>query len=327
MDIQDIKKEYDKRVVNYGKLETEVTFVLEQKMSAAGIHVHQVTGRIKEFESVIQKANRMETEEPFKDIEDICGIRVICLFLSDLQRIGGIIESSFKILKKDDKIYSQPDAFGYLSVHYVGTLPKSFTGPRYDELKEIRFEIQVRTIAMHAWATISHYLDYKSTLAIPSRLRKDFNALSAMFYVADTHFEMFFKSSEEDKKIAEGKISTPELEMEELNYNTLTAYLSLKYPNRSHVRKAEGLSELIEEMQMCGYKTIKQLDEALDRSEKAFETFEKDTKGKEDEDKRFWDLALVRISLTIVNEDYLKKKLPAGEQREARRKYRRLVQQ
>lgn len=327
MDAEKLKAEFEGKKEKYLKLKDEVVFTLQKELSKEGIPFHEITGRVKEFGSFLNKIDRLDSKKPFEDIVDICGVRVICLFLGDLKRICNIIESHFKIKQKDDKVFSESDAFGYLSVHYVGIFPEAFTGPRYDELKGYQFEVQVRTIAMHAWATVSHYIDYKSPLAIPSDLRKDFNALSAMFYVADTHFEKFFRSSEEAKLVAEKKANTPQMEEEEINYNTLRAYLSLKYPNRSHVGKAEGLSELIEEMQMCGYKTIKQLDEALDRSEKAFETFEKDTKRKGDEDKRFWDLALVRISLTIVNEDYLKKKLPEGGQREARKKYRRLIKQ
>jgi len=324
MELDGMREEYDRRLESYEKLETEVKYVLEHKMFRDRIPYHQVTGRIKEFDSFIQKANVMETSEPFEDIEDICGVRVICLFLSDLNRIGKIIESNFNILKKDDKIYSEPDAFGYLSVHYIGSLPEIFKGPRYDDLKKFKFEIQLRTIAMHAWATISHYLDYKSTLAIPSHLRKDFNALSAMFYVADEHFEMFFKSSEEDKRITEGKISTPELEMEEINYNTLEAYLISTYQDRKHNDKSKDISGLVEELSRSGYKTIKQLDEILNRSKKAFETFEKEH-SEGGEIKRFWDIAVVRISLGIADERFLQNSKFEEEEREKRRKYRHLV--
>jgi len=57
-----------------------------------------------------------------------------------------------------------------------------------EEIKKIPFEIQVRTIAQDAWAAISHYLDYKKKSVIPDQLKRDFHALSGLFYVADTHF-------------------------------------------------------------------------------------------------------------------------------------------
>lgn len=43
---------------------------------------------------------------------------------------------------------------------------------------------------LNAWASISHYLGYKKESDIPAELRRDFNALSGLFYVADTHFAM-----------------------------------------------------------------------------------------------------------------------------------------
>lgn len=324
MEMGKIRAEYDKRIKSYEKLENEVKFILEQKMSAEGIAYHQITSRVKGFDSLVQKASRMETSKPFEDMEDICGIRVICLFLSDLQRIGEIIESSFYIQKKDDKIYSEPDAFGYLSVHYIGNIPESFTGPRYDEIKGLKFEIQLRTIAMHAWSTISHYLVYKSQLAIPSHLRKDFNALSAMFYVADTHFEMFFKASEEAKKIAVEKASTPKLGMEEIDYNTLEAYLLTKYKGRESSDQ-QVMSELIEELQKSGYKTIKQLDEVVKRAEKAFEVYEIEDPPFGKKGNRYSTVGVVRVSLCIADENYLQTIDMPEERREVRRKYRHLV--
>jgi ppGpp synthetase/RelA/SpoT-type nucleotidyltranferase len=72
-------------------------------------------------------------------------------------------------------------------------LPDNYTGPRYEDLKGLKAEIQIRTIAMDAWSNVSHYLEYKTPEAAPSSLRKDFYALSALFYLADTHFELFFQ--------------------------------------------------------------------------------------------------------------------------------------
>lgn len=302
MEFKEIKDKYEKLSPLCENLKEEITYILQIAMGKEGIPYQQIVGRVKALDSFVEKASRLESHEPFKDIKDICGVRVICLFLSDLQRIGNIIESNFEVLEKDDKIYSQPDAFGYLSVHYIGKLLSTFSGPRYDGLKGLIFEIQVRTIAMHAWASISHYLDYKTNSAIPSDLRKDFNALSAMFYVADMHFELFFNSSEKDKKMAEGKASRLEIGGEEINLNTLIAYLKMKYKEREH-SKPKNVSELAEELQISGYRTISQLDEAIRKGEKAFFLYEE----KETETGfKFTDVGFVRGALFMVDEDYHK---------------------
>jgi len=330
MDIESLRSEYEKRTDKYERLKDEVTFILKNELEAQKIPVHQITSRVKPFDSFVDKARRQESDAPFETILDICGIRVVCLFLSDLQRIGEIIETQFAIHAKDNKIYSKPDAFGYLSVHYVGSLPTTVSGPRYDELKELKFEIQLRTIAMHSWATISHYLDYKSPLAIPSHLRKDFNALSALFYVADTHFEIFFRSSQQAKEAAEQKAeSLPEIGKEEINLDTLAAYLVKKYPDRAHP-DPKTVSKLVEELQSVGYTRIEQLDVALQRSARAFEAYEKDyppgDRKRRGRVGRFADVGLVRISLTIADPAYrdFRKDIP-DEFRKEYEEYRHLL--
>lgn len=295
-----LSEEYLARREAYEKLGTEVKYILEEKIKSEGIAYHEITSRVKEFDSFRRKVESKESKSPFEDITDICGVRVICLFLSDVEKISETIETNFKIESKDDRIYSEPDAFGYLSVHYVGSLPDTFVGPRYDRLKDLKFEIQLRTIAMHAWATISHYLDYKTPLAIPSQLRKDFNALSAMFYVADTHFEMFFGLSEKTRKDAQDSASELGSREEEINLDTLKAYLERKYPERSRA-EADSLSQLIEELARAGYVTTAQLDEALLKSEKAFEAYERDTRKAMS---RFLDIGVVRVSLEILDEKF-----------------------
>ncbi len=150
---------------------------------------------------------------------------------------------------------------------------------------------------MHAWSTISHYLDYKSPHAIPSHLRKDFNALSALFYVADSHFELFFRSSQEAKKIAEEKAQNfTKIGEEEINLDTLTAYLHNKYPDREHAN-ASKVSELVESLVAKGYTYISQLESVLKRSESNLKEYEKNKP-----DIHLWDIGAVRISLFTLRE-------------------------
>lgn len=324
MDIESLRQEYDGRKPKYERLKEETMFILEQELQAQHIPYQQVVGRIKPFDSLIDKARRQESDEPFKTVSDVCGVRVICLFISDLLKIEQIVEAKFAVHEKDDKILTKAEeAFGYLSVHYIGSLPPSFRGPRYDDLKELRFEIQLRTIAMHAWATISHYLDYKSPSAVPSALRKDFNALSALFYMADTHFELFFRSSQQAREDAEQK-GMAAIAKEEINLDTLSAYLRKKYPERK-ATDSLGISSLVEELQAAGYRQIRALDTALRRSAAALEAYEKDVRPRTAS--KYADLGAVRISLSILDESYLKVRRPPVPQpfEERYRKYRHLL--
>jgi putative GTP pyrophosphokinase len=304
----DLRKQYEQIVSKLNNLKDEVIYILKKEIESHNIPIHMIDGRIKEYNSLIAKAKRQDIQNPLEDIDDICGIRIICLFLSDLTRIGDIIDKSLEVLRKDDKLTSKSeDQFGYMSIHYVCKVPGSYVGPRYDDIKKFCFEIQIRTIAMHAWDTISHYLDYKSPQTIPSDIRKDFYALSGLFYLADSHFELFFRSSQEFKKQAEERIEKGgDLRQEELNLDTLKAFLKKKYPDRENV-PSRNVSILVEELVANGYNTLEQLNSDLEKAAKAFEYYEKHfppfirggKKGK------FADVGVVRYSLSLVNDAYL----------------------
>jgi ppGpp synthetase/RelA/SpoT-type nucleotidyltranferase len=214
----EIKAEFERQHRAYSALEEEAKFVLQRALRQKKIKTHSIPTRVKELTSFLDKVKRKDAKEPFEDIRDIVGLRVICLFLSDIPRIGEVIRESFNVLSEDDKIEGvEISSFGYLSLHFNAEMRKEYKGPRYDAVAGMPFEIQVRTILMEAWANVSHYLDYKSDVDVPTALRRDFYALSGLFYVADSHFELFFKSSKDSSKqmSALASESKPDLVLQE----------------------------------------------------------------------------------------------------------------
>jgi hypothetical protein len=113
---------------------------------------------------------------------------------------------------------------------------------------------------MDAWAATSHYLDYKSEQDVPNNLRKDFYALSGLFYVADQHFEMFFRSRLESKKAIAKELKGPATKVQlELNLDTLQEYLKSRFPDRKSA-DAISLSELLQELKSLGYANVEEVD-------------------------------------------------------------------
>ena len=150
---------------------------------------HSFIHRIKPFDSFVEKIRRKDAKEPFQEIMDVVGLRIVCLFHSNVKDIGTIVEKNFEVIEKDDKIDGvDVNIFGYMSLHYKAKLKDVQSD--YKDFKDIPFEIQIRTIAKDAWASISRYLDYKNENKLPLHLKRDFHALSGLFYVADTHFEI-----------------------------------------------------------------------------------------------------------------------------------------
>ena len=181
-EIESFSKRYSDRLPEFKFLRDEAKSYLKKAIIKSKLKVHSIIGRIKGFDSCVDKIMNKKTENPFDSIKDFVGLRVVCLFLSDLDRVEKVINETFEVLDRKDKTNGkEKDVFGYMGTHYIVRLKmKKETNP-------MPFEIQVRTIAQDAWASVSHHLDYK-TNSIPEEFKKDFHALSGLFYVADTHF-------------------------------------------------------------------------------------------------------------------------------------------
>jgi putative GTP pyrophosphokinase len=305
--------EYTHRGQLFGRLAAEVEFALEATANREGIKTHSVTSRVKELQSLIEKCRDKEIDDPFTEVDDLVGIRVVVLFLSDLPLLDEVIRNTFDVHKSDDKVLgSDPASFGYMSVHYIATLRDEHAGPRYDDLKSLRFEIQARTIGMDAWANVSHYLDYKGESSVPDELKKDFFALSGLFYVADQHFEIFASRARESRERAGEELQSDSASTLEINLDTMEAFLARRYSDRVHSDRG-SVSELVEEVVQAGYKTLGALERALDDIEPRFLSAEAaHPPGAVDEEpdpdgppRRFTDVGIVRGSLRILG------KLPA----------------
>lgn len=250
MSQDELDKEYQAKVPLWGRLEEEAKFILDGALRAQGIKVHSLISRTKGLQSIREKAVRKNVENPLESLEDLVGARVVCLLRADMAKIAQLIGKQFLVVSEDNKIDgSSVEAFGYQSIHFIVELLPSCAGPRYQNLHGIKFEVQVRTLAMDAWAALSHYLDYQSESDVPKDLRKDFFALSGLFYVADTHFELFYRERQKSKDSANKLIAEMPAVGQELNLDTLTAYLHNRYQDRVHAPPAsisEVLSELIE---------------------------------------------------------------------------------
>jgi putative GTP pyrophosphokinase len=186
-----LRARYDSKIADFESLVEAVRFILQKEINRNKIKIHSLPHRIKTFDSFLDKIRRKNITEPFQEIHDLVGLRIVCLFHTDLEILGDIIRKEFDIFEEDNKVdNSELDIFGYMSLHYKAKLKVESGSQGLNSIQETPFEIQVRTIAQDAWASISHYLDYKQESCLPDQLRRDFHALSGLFYVADTHFSM-----------------------------------------------------------------------------------------------------------------------------------------
>ncbi len=296
VDAAAIAAKYAQLAPTFDALCEEAAFILNEKIDAAGVRIHQIEKRRKELPSILRKAEERALVDPIESLSDIAGLRLICLFRSDLPRLEEIIRANFEVIERDDKVSTSDDTFGYMSIHYVTRMKDGFRGPRYDKLRGHRMEVQVRTICMHAWAAVSHHLEYKADWDVPSNLKKSLNALSGLFYVADEQFERF--AEEREQFITALSKGAPKAEAaKELNLDTLVAFLRERYPDRAQARKS-GLSEFLQEIVAIGITDLGTLGKVLNAGNKAFLAYEKANA------KSFADLGAARLSLAMARPDY-----------------------
>ena len=171
---------------------------------------------------------------------------------------------------------------------------------------------------MDAWASVSHHLDYKQELDIPFETRNDFNALAGLFYVADTHFELFEKGINEARAKMQRKAEKGQFDLNQsINLDSLTSFLKFKFPNRKSSSSSEDYSLLNKELDNFGYKTFVKLDERINNASKVFSEFEKEVgqyllrkfpQRFKQESFSPVDVGMVRYSLNLTDDAYWNRK-------------------
>ncbi len=275
-DQQDISNGYQRLLPTFEQLRVEAVHEIEHALAKNNVKVHAVSSRLKSVDSLISKAERQKLSEPLSNCSDIVGVRIVALFLSDLDRIAALLSETFDVVSTDNKLQTtKPYEFGYLSIHLIAKFKAIFVGTRYDSIKSVAFEIQIRTIAMDAWAAASHYLDYKSEVDVPEELRRDFHALSGLFYVADQHFEMFFRTRDQARRRVESQLTSGTNALDQpINLDTLDAYLAMKYPDRTPSEPNDN-SSIVKALMGAGIVTLGELDRYLEKGESRFLDYER----------------------------------------------------
>lgn len=166
--------------------------------------ITNISSRIKKPESIIDKMIRKGHELTYQslieDVNDVAGIRIVCISEKDVYRIvkqiGKINE--INILKKKDYI-KKPKESGYSAYHIILEVPIYLE----DKKVWVKVELQIRTIAMDFWANLEHDVKYKSNSRIS---KKDSNLLKIYAKVLSRINKKIFKMYKKDYKYIENEI-------------------------------------------------------------------------------------------------------------------------
>ncbi|HIH5775798.1 TPA: GTP pyrophosphokinase [Citrobacter werkmanii] len=205
--MEQIIAEYDDHHRTFISFANSLKSLIERFLLNEDIEVHTIASRVKDRKSLEKKIISKGSYNKISDITDIVGIRIITHYSDDVDKIAKVIEKEFSIDRDnsiDKRATLDPDRFGYLSLHYIVGLKKDRLNlAEYTNFKEMKAEIQIRSILQHTWAEIEHDTGYKSSTGIPDPIRRKFSRLAGLLEIADDEFVEIKKSLERHKnKIA-----------------------------------------------------------------------------------------------------------------------------
>lgn len=127
--------------------------------------ISSITTRLKRTSSITEKMTKLQ--KPFtlesieENIHDIAGIRVICNYIDDIYMIADSLlkQDDITLIARKDYI-ANPKPNGYRSLHLIIKVPVFFA----DQRRDMKVEVQIRTIAMDFWASLEHQLKYKQEI-------------------------------------------------------------------------------------------------------------------------------------------------------------------
>ncbi len=269
--------EYDELRPQYERVEAIATKLITEAAGDEQNGIMQIVHRIKTKESTLGKLHRKpEKYTNLLKMTDLLGYRIICYFADQVDEIASRLSQVLEVdweRSTDKRAAIAPDAFGYLSLHYICMLPKNAGYP--EDLLHLRFEIQIRSSLQHTWAEIEHDLGYKTKFGVPRDVRREFSRVAGLLELADEAF-LHIKSriAEYQKELYE-QISNDTAESYHLDLVSLTLYMQhsqrmIAFMNE--IRNISGaqivdtdLEGTLEKLDYLGVKTLGEMNALLEQ--------------------------------------------------------------
>lgn len=278
MEKDKIFKQYVDKKDTYDLFGKKLVDLIEGLLIREKIDYQSISYRVKNEDSFRNKVVKKNKYKDITDITDVCGVRIITYYSDTVDKVAKIISEQFEIDEEntiDKRKALDPDRFGYLSLHYVISLKDNRLNlPEYSIFKDIKVEIQIRSISQHAWAEIEHDLGYKTKNEIPRDIRRDFSRLASLLELVDKEFiEIRNKLNSYEDEVKETiKASSNETLIdsislkEYINSSNELAILNNKIgklSNKIITDEILNISSVILELEKAGFKTIQQIEKEI----------------------------------------------------------------
>jgi ppGpp synthetase/RelA/SpoT-type nucleotidyltranferase len=227
---------------------------------------------------LLDKLRRKEYTDPATGIKDLIGVRVVTHYPDDAERAAEALRPQFMV--DEEESYDRldqlgRDVFGYRSIHLVVRLNDVESGVS-PTLGSSWFEIQVRSLLQHAWATIEHEVQYKAGIDLSKSSVRRLAAVAGGLETLDYAF-MGIRAAE-DELVADYRLRYQDGEEIDGDFDAarLTACLEVLLPEGGNLRSATSafhglgvhIGKLLRDaLATVGITTRGQLEKALMRED------------------------------------------------------------
>jgi putative GTP pyrophosphokinase len=195
----DLRAEYEARVPLLRQMADSLAHEVDTWLRNVQ-HIDRVCFRVKDPDSFVDKACDPDTKPPYgnplQEIEDQIGGRVIVYFLEDVKAVANALTNVLTPVEVTRKRPKEDDQFGYESHHLVCLIPPQVQPQGWSSVTDppTTFELQVRTLFMHAYAQPQHRLAYKNKVSLTPEVKRRLAWVAASAWGADRFYQDIVKA-------------------------------------------------------------------------------------------------------------------------------------
>ena len=154
-------------------------------------HIDKISSRVKQRDSFLEKASKLNEDgsprypNPFREIQDILGARIVVFYKSDVEEVKSKVHGLFQFVEHRDIVEDDVKKFGYEGTHFICHIPSFIHRDKSNHNVPYFFELQIKTLYQHAWAQSQHGLGYKPNTPLPWEKERKIAFLAAQSWGAD----------------------------------------------------------------------------------------------------------------------------------------------
>ena len=178
-DLHEIRAEYSRRRTQLNKLAENLQRELEGFLSGVP-NIDRISFRMKAVDSFVAKAASTSDDgaykyaHPLEEIEDQVAGRVLVFYRDDIASVLAAVENRWRKAEQKHRRPANPNEFDYETTHRVCLITPDMMPNGWSKLPDPpqTFELQIRTLAQHAWSEPQHEFYKRGTGLKPESLRK-----------------------------------------------------------------------------------------------------------------------------------------------------------